>query len=451
MNFNIVKFFTQGNERSKKAKFNILVSFILKGIGIAINLLLVPLTLNYLNPTNYGIWITLSSIIAWIVFFDIGLGNGLRNKFAEALAKNDKDIARVFVSTSYTILSIIVFLVYFAFLFINPYLNWSKILNTSLGMEQELGKLVMFVFTFFCMQLILKLVSSVIIADQKPAVADLLNVLCNVLSLIFIFFLIKTTSGSLLYLGISLSLAPVIIYFLASIFFFTATYKAYRPSFKFIKIKYVKELTALGFQFFFIQISGIILYSTSNIIITQFLGPAEVTPYNIAYRYFYSIIMIFTIVLTPFWSAFTEAFHKGDFMWIRNVMKKLTYFRLALIFVVILMITLANIAYRIWIGDKVKVPFLLSVLMAVFVIITLWNMVYIYFINGVGKIRLQLYIGILSALIHIPLSIYFVKYLNLGSSGVVLSTCLCISPTIILWPIQFRKIINKQSRGIWDK
>ena len=451
MNFNLVTFFTQGHERSKKAKVNILISFLLKGIGIAIHLLLVPLTLNYLNTTNYGIWITLSSIIAWIGFFDIGLGNGLRNKFAEALAKNDTDKARVFVSTSYTILSILVFLFYIPFLIINPYLNWSKILNASPGMEQDLSKLVIFIFTFFSMQLILKLISSVVIADQKPAVADLLNVLCSILSLIFIFFLIKTTSGSLLYLGISLSLAPVIIYSLASIFFFTKNYKAFRPSFKFIKFRYSKELTTLGIQFFFIQISGIILFSTSNIIITQLLGPAEVTPYNIAYRYFYVIIMLFTIILTPFWSGFTEAYHKKDFVWIRNVMRKLVNFRLVLIFIVIIMTLLANTAYRIWVGDKIKVPFLLSVLMAVFVIITIWNMVYIYFINGVGKIRLQLYIGIFAALVHIPLSIYFVKYLNLGSSGVVLSTCLCISPTVILWPIQFRKIVTKKSTGIWDK
>ena len=56
---------------------------------MAIGLVLVPLTINYLNPTKYGIWITLSSVIGWFSFFDIGLGNGLRNRFAEAIANND--------------------------------------------------------------------------------------------------------------------------------------------------------------------------------------------------------------------------------------------------------------------------------------------------------------------------------------------------------------------------
>ena len=79
----------KGHERTVKAKKNIVASFVIKGLNIAIGLILVPLTINYLNPTKYGIWITLSSVIGWFSFFDIGLGNGLRNRFAEAIAVGD--------------------------------------------------------------------------------------------------------------------------------------------------------------------------------------------------------------------------------------------------------------------------------------------------------------------------------------------------------------------------
>ena len=60
-----------GHQRSVKAKKNILATFIFKGCSIAISLILVPLTINYINPTQYGIWITLSSIVGWFAFFDI--------------------------------------------------------------------------------------------------------------------------------------------------------------------------------------------------------------------------------------------------------------------------------------------------------------------------------------------------------------------------------------------
>src|SRR5437868_2015111 len=94
-----IDFFTKGHQRSLEAKKNIIGSLVIKGISIAIGLILVPLTIHYINPSQYGIWLALSSMIAWISFFDIGFTHGLRNKFAEAKAKADKDAARVYIST----------------------------------------------------------------------------------------------------------------------------------------------------------------------------------------------------------------------------------------------------------------------------------------------------------------------------------------------------------------
>ena len=86
----IVDFLLKGHERSVKAKKNILGSILIKGFSILISLIVVPLTINYINPSRYGIWLTLSSIVGWFSFFDIGLTQGLRNKFAEAKAKGEK-------------------------------------------------------------------------------------------------------------------------------------------------------------------------------------------------------------------------------------------------------------------------------------------------------------------------------------------------------------------------
>ena len=57
--------------RSKKALVNIAVSFAAKLISIVCTLLVVPLTIQYVNPTEYGIWMTVSSVIAWIGYFDL--------------------------------------------------------------------------------------------------------------------------------------------------------------------------------------------------------------------------------------------------------------------------------------------------------------------------------------------------------------------------------------------
>ena len=104
------KLFT-GNPRSVKANKNILASFLIKGSSIIVGFLMVRVTLDYLDQTKYGIWLTMSSFLTWFSFFEIGLGSGLRNKLAEALAKKDYVLGKVYVSTTYAILVLVISIV----------------------------------------------------------------------------------------------------------------------------------------------------------------------------------------------------------------------------------------------------------------------------------------------------------------------------------------------------
>ena len=139
---------------------NIALSFVFKGINILIQLALVPLTIHYLSNDQYGIWLTLSAILGWFSFFDIGIGNGLRNKLAEAIAAKDFEIAKKYVSTSYSILSAIFFSLPVLFAIINPYLSWSKYLNAPASMSNELSQIALVTFMFFCFRFIFGVKSS---------------------------------------------------------------------------------------------------------------------------------------------------------------------------------------------------------------------------------------------------------------------------------------------------
>ncbi len=448
----IISFFTEGHERTLNIKKNIAASFLFRAVTMLIGFIQVPITLHYLNPTNYGIWITLGSIINWFYFLDIGLGNGLRNKLAEAVAKGDAKLAKAYISTTYAMLGIVIVIMYGIFLIINPLLSWASILNTPEALADEISLIVFLVFTTFCLGFFLQLIRTIIIAYQKPAIADLMTVAGSALTLAAIVILSKTTeNGSLLYLSICFSMIPVLVYFGASIISFFGKFRQLIPSFKTIDLKYAKELTTLGIKFFALQISALILYSTDNLIITQVLGPSEVTPYSIAFKYFNIVTVLFMIIAFPFWSGFTEAFNKQDFDWIRRSMKKLIFIVGGFISVAVLMIIISNIFYSFWIGDEIKVPFLLSLFMGFYVIMMTWGTPFVYFINGVGKIKLQLIMGTAAAILNIPLSIFFAKNLNLGSSGVILATIVCNSPAIFLWPAQYKLIMAEKATGIWNK
>ena len=442
-------FFTKGNVRSVKAKQNILVIAALKGFSIAISFFLVPLTINYINPTRYGIWLTLSSIVGWFNFFDIGLGNGLRNKFAEAVAVGNTKLARTYVSTTYAILIIISSSVLLLFFGINPFLNWAKILNTPAEMSGELRVLALIVFGFFCVEFVLNLMTTIITANQEPAKASFFGFLGNLFSLLIIFILTKTTKGNLLYLGTVFSLTPVLVIISSSLWFYTHKYKQYAPSIKYVKLHYARDLMSLGVKFFIIQMAAVIFYQTSNIIIAHLFGPEQVTPYNIAYKFFSVVTMAFSIIMLPLWSAYTEAWVKRDIEWIRNTIKKLFFLWIIVAIGVAVMLASSNLVYRLWVGKEIKVPFSVSVVMAAYVIVNGWCGIFSQFLNGVGKIKLQLYSSALGAIVNVPLAIYLGKHL--GIYGVLLSTVILGITSAIWSPIQYLKIINNRARGIWNK
>ena len=144
-----INYFFAGNTRTVKAKKNIAFSFVLRIIQIATGILIVPLALNYLDTTKYGIWLVLGSVVGWFRLSDLGLGHGLRNKLAESLAKNNYQQARMYISTAYFSLLMIAGFAFLLFLFINHNLNWSSILNTKDVSNNELTLLVIYVFGFF--------------------------------------------------------------------------------------------------------------------------------------------------------------------------------------------------------------------------------------------------------------------------------------------------------------
>src|SRR5690242_19163846 len=169
-------FIIKGHDRSVKAKKNIVASIFLKGTSIDISLILVPLTINYINVAQYGIWLTISSIVGWFSFFDIGLTQGLRNKFAEAKAKGDDSLAQIYVSTTYAILIVIFASIWILFLIINFFLNWSSILKLPASSQSEVSVLAVIIFTYFCLQFILRVITAVITADQQPAKSAIIDV-----------------------------------------------------------------------------------------------------------------------------------------------------------------------------------------------------------------------------------------------------------------------------------
>ncbi len=449
----ILKFF-RGHERSVKAKKNIIASFLIKGVSVIIGFLLIPITLEYLDEVKYGIWVTLTAFLTWFTFFEIGLGNGMKNKLAESLANKEYTKGRIYVSTTYAIIAIVVMILAVIFIIGNFFIDWTVILNTPSSMAKELSQVALIVFGFFFIRFTIKLIGNVLEADQRPAISNAMGPIGNLITLIVVYILTKTTESSLIYLAWALSVIPIVVLLVASIYFYSTDYKKIAPSIHYVNFKYAKDLLSLGVKFFIIQISGLIMFQSSNFVIAQFFGPEEVTAYNIAHKLFSAITMIFTIVISPFWPAFTEAWVKDDVLWIKNTVRKLLFFWVGLVVLGLIILLVSSNFFDFWIGkekmEKIDISIVLKVSLLIHFLIISFGGIFNMFVNGVGKLAMQMQSVIVGAILFFPLCIFFIKYLNWGIESVVIATIISNFYLPIFAPIQYHKLINKKATGIWN-
>ena len=441
---------SKSSERSKEALRQIALSVCAKSVSIVVPLLIVPLTINYVNPTQYGIWLTLSSIIAWVSFLDLGLGNGFRNKFAEAKAMGDKLLARKYVSTTYFAISTVVIIALIALYIANRYINWSTILKIDASYSEELHKVFAVVCGFFCLNLVFNIFSSLLSADQKTGIAAVIHGVGQLCSLLVILVLTKTTEGSLLNLALYFSGVPCIVLLIASLVAFSSTrYKEYAPKVSLIDFSLVKNILSLGIKFFLIFLSSIAIFQVVNIVLSREIGPESVTEYNIAYKYFGIMYSGMSIIVAPFWSAFTDAYFKKDFVWMRQTTKKLEKTWLLSILAGFIMLAISPWAYSVWVGDSVEVSFVLSVGVIIYILSQSLGSIYMHIINGIGTIRLQLIIYCGFALISWPMLNILCRLI--GIAGIVFLPSLVYLTQAIVCKIQISKIINQTATGVWTK
>jgi O-antigen/teichoic acid export membrane protein len=435
-----------GNIQLKK---NITMSFLVKGLGILINFLLVPLTITYVDQTKYGIWLTLASILTWLSFFDIGMGNGLRNRLTIAIALKEYGNAKKYVSTTYAILIIISSFIFVLSFLINPYIDWNSFLNIPSDIDENIHLLLLIVLGAFCIQFVVQLLNTVLTSIHEPATAEVVTFLGQVVLLITILILRYTVTGSLRVLVITFSCVPVTVVLISGMTLYNTRLKSIGPSFKSIDLSFAKSIFNIGAAFFFIQLGALILFQTDNIIIAKILGPESVTKFNVAYKLFSVIIIGFGIVMTPYWSAFTDAYARNDMGWIRACIKKLRKIWLLIAFILVpIFVVSAKFLFKIWLGDLVKINYTLSIAMGGYAICYTCLALNCYFLNGIGKLRIQLLLYFLVSVTNVPLGIVMGKLW--GIEGVVLSNIITfVFMNIVLW-VQADRILQNKASGIWN-
>jgi len=422
---------------------------ILKVIGLATSLLLVPITLDYLDSEVYGIWLTISSILYWFAFFDVGLSNGMRNYLTKSIANEDYSAGKSYVSTTLVILSAIALVMGLFLIFPLNIFNFQDVFNTTLLDNFQLRNVMMIAILFTLALFVVRTFGMVYVALQKYAVNDAINVTGHLLALIIIYILTKTTNGNLMYVVLALTATPVAVYLLAAIPLFLQ-YPQLKPSFKCYNSGAVKDIVGKGLGFFTIQFTScLVIFGGSNIIITQYCGPESVTIYNIAYKYFNVLTIGYTILLAPMWSAYTEAYAKGDMDWIRKTFRRALYAFGLLVAGGAVMLAVSEFVYHLWIGNSVHIPYSISLAVILYVLTFNFNNCVTYLLNGLNTIFVQIITSIFFTAIYI--GIVVVKGNELSVEGIVYCMAISYCSMAMIHLYQCRLLISGKATGVWKK
>lgn len=439
----------RSQERLRRVAITALSSALAKVVAIATTLISVPLTIGYLGEERYGLWMTISTVVTLLAFTDLGIGNGLLTAISEADGRNDRELARTYVSSTFYMLVGLAMCLGCFFAIIFPHISWGKVFNvTTPKAVAEAGPAIGAFVGCFLINMPLGVVNKIQLGYQEGFENNLWAAFGNLLGLLGV-LLVIWFHGSLFWLVVAMAGAPIVVVLLNGARLFIWRRPWLWPNPCFTSYRAAKRVLGLGVLFFVLQFAAAVAYSSDNIILAHILGPSAVTQYSVHARLFSLISMIFMMVLTPLWPAYTEAIARGDVDWVHRTLSRSLWLSATISFgLSVILIVWGPTIMRLWVGEKVLPVLPLFIGLGVWTVLGTIGNALAMFLNGAKVMQFQVVAALVMACTAICLKITLTQ--RIGSSGVILGTVIAytlavVVPSVFIVPRELKKVLYKLS------
>jgi len=413
---------TQGrsDERYRRIILTSGSAVIVKIFSVIIMLITVPLTVNYLGAERYGLWMTISSVIALMSFADLGLGNGLVNAISHADGKGDTKEAQVDVSSTFFILLSVAFILFFIFLLTYPLIAWNKIFNAQTPIAiKESGPTMMVLVITFLINMPLGIIQRIQVGYQEGYKYQIWLILGSLLSLAGLLISIFLKAG-LPWLVLAFSSGPIIATIANGINLFAKRRLYLMPKLKYFDFHVSKKLFKVGLVFFILGLFTLIANSSDNLVIAHTLGVKSVAGYEIVKKIF-MFSMLTQFVIEPLWPAFGEAIQTRDYNWAKKTLTKALIYSISVGAILTLpLLFFGRQIITFWVGKEFTPSWLLLLGFYIYIIINNYIGVMSTFLNSGDLIRKQLMFIILTAITAVLLKV--ILSINFGVCGIIWAT-----------------------------
>ena len=272
---------------------NAVVAMVLRGLGIFVSFAMTPAFIRYFNNNEVlGLWFTILSVLIWIMNFDLGIGNGIRNFLVKALTDNDRIEARRVISSGFISVGVLsaVFLIGGLVFLYTINLNWLFNISPLTITNETLLWSSACVYIGIVISFFLTNVKTVFYALQSSYVNNILSFISSILMLIYVLLFRFTDSNEALK---AISLVYVLIInvpvLLAGIWVFMKKMRDCIPTLRFVTYTATKNVLSLGMVFFMCQIFYAMIMNTDQFLITKLYGPLYTADYTFYYVFGYCI------------------------------------------------------------------------------------------------------------------------------------------------------------------
>lgn len=427
--------------------FNIIFSFLIKGGSVVISLLSFPMYMNFFENSNVlGLWFTVLSVLSWLLTFDLGLGNGLRNRLVFSLAENKVKKSKTYISTSYFLIIITSISLLSLCAILSSFVNWNDFFNVS---EELISPTTLLIVVYIILisifsQLILKIINSILYAMQKSSINNLLTLISSVIIFVYLFYSVESgNNNNILELAIVYALAvnlPLLITTFAV--FLMPDFKQKRPSISYVDFKVAKDVLGIGLAFFWVQIAFMLLTTTNEFLISKLSAPEDVVDFQIYFRFFSIFGILFTLALTPLWSLITQAIAEKNNEWVKKVYKKISILAFVTFLIQLISILFIQKIIDLWLNnDSISIDPMYALIFTGLSSLLIWNAVISTISNGLGMVKSQSYLLTIGLLVKIPASFLCVMWLN-SWIGVIVASCIGLLPYCVIQPLFIKKMID---------
>jgi O-antigen/teichoic acid export membrane protein len=416
--------------RDRRALLTAATSVLARLVALAVALAAVRLTINYLGASRYGLWMTVTSITAFLAFSDFGVGNALINRMSAAFSSGDRVNSPREVSSAVTLLGAVGAAVLVIGAGLLTILPWARIYNVSGLAAAEAGPATFALIACFALVLPLGLVQKIQLGFQDGAVSNIWAVVGSVLSLALLLVCLAMRLG-LPWVVLAMAGGPVIALVLNWIQEFGFSRPWIRPRRDLVDLRTGIGLARTGLLFLGLQLAAAVAFSTDNIIAAQLLGPVAVAQYSVTQRVFMAVPALVSVAAVSLWPAFGEAVVHSDRGWIRRTLVRSSLYAVGLTAVGSLVILAASRpVFSFLIGPALVPSLALTIGFSVWAVLYAFGSVVSMLLNAANVLVFQLITASLMAATSIALKIELGR--SFGVAGIIWGTVIAYSLLSVL-------------------